>query len=300
MQFLYLLESIRNPALTVLMEIARFFGDEMLPMALLAVLLFCLDKKTAYNIGFTFFLSGMVLNGMKITFRIPRPWVIDPGFKPIESATATATGYSFPSAHSQTAVSIYGTFAYKAKKTWLKVLCVVIFLMVGFSRMYSGVHTPADVCCGILLGLIVLVLEQKFIRPLIDAEDPAPIACVIVACITLIVTIIAATLVSKEILPVQYASDTIKTAGASFAFAISYYLDAKYIHFETSGTKLQYVIRLILGVGVALAIRGILKPLLAPIGLPGDFVRYAIMAFWVIAIYPALSMKYRAKFFSAS
>ena len=293
MQFLYFLEGIRNPILTVIMEIFRYFGEEMVLLGLLSVLLLCIDKKTAYNIGFTFFLSSSLVNMIKINARVERPWVRDPNLKPLESALDTATGYSFPSAHSQTAASVYGTFACHFKKNWAKVICCIIFLLVGLSRMYAGVHTPADVCCGFLIALIVLFLEQKFIRPLIDREDPAPAACAVVAFLAVLCVIFVAVLVSKGVLPTDKASDTVKTAAAAISFAIAYYADMRWIHFSTAGTTLQRVMRVILDIGIALLIRAVLKLLFSSLGLTGDFLRYLIMTLWALCLYPYLSMKYR-------
>ena len=61
---------------------------------LLAVLV-AKTKKLAYTIGLTYFFSGLLVQGLKITFRIPRPWVLDPDFQAVPSAVPGATGLLF-------------------------------------------------------------------------------------------------------------------------------------------------------------------------------------------------------------
>ena len=77
------------------------------------VLFWCVYKRLGYyllSVG----LTGTVLNQfLKLLFRIPRPWVRDNSLTVVGDATEAATGYSFPSGHTQTAVGIYGGIAYE-------------------------------------------------------------------------------------------------------------------------------------------------------------------------------------------
>lgn len=68
-------------------------------LSVLCFFYWCYDKKFARRIGLTYFSSGLVVQNLKIIFRIPRPWILDPDFHPVQSAIPHATGYSFPSGH---------------------------------------------------------------------------------------------------------------------------------------------------------------------------------------------------------
>lgn len=98
MEFLYFLESIRNGVLNIFFIICTSFGEELVLISLFAIIYWCINKKLAYRIAFSYFMSGIVVQGLKIHFRIERPWVIDPDFKPVEAVMDTATGYSFRAA----------------------------------------------------------------------------------------------------------------------------------------------------------------------------------------------------------
>ena len=104
MGFLKFLEGIRNPVLDVFFSLITHLGEETVFMAVAIIVFWCFSKKDGYyllSVGFI----GTVLNQfLKLLFRIPRPWVKDPTFTIVESARAEATGYSFPSGHTQSAI----------------------------------------------------------------------------------------------------------------------------------------------------------------------------------------------------
>ena len=94
MEFLRLLESVRVPALDAFFSAVTYLGDELAFMALALLLFWCVDKRTGYYV-FVVGLFGTLANQfLKILCRVPRPWVLDPGFTIVESARAAATGYS--------------------------------------------------------------------------------------------------------------------------------------------------------------------------------------------------------------
>ena len=96
MELLRFFEGIRTPFLDTVIGFITQLGDETVGILLLCLIFWCINKRAAYGIGIAYFLSGLTVQGMKICFRIDRPWIIDPTFKPVESALEHATGYSFP------------------------------------------------------------------------------------------------------------------------------------------------------------------------------------------------------------
>ena len=108
MDFLQMLESARTPVLTQFMSAITYFGSELFFLALAVIVFWCVSKRGGYYILLVGFLGTACNQFMKIWFRIPRPWVLDPEFHVVESARAGAGGYSFPSGHTQ---SIVGAMA---------------------------------------------------------------------------------------------------------------------------------------------------------------------------------------------
>ena len=111
---------------------------------------------------------------LKITCRIPRPWVLDPDFTIVEAARAVATGYSFPSGHTQNAVGTFGAIALQTKQRWVRWACIALVLLVPFSRMYLGVHTPLDVGVSFVLALALAAALYPAFRTEQTAKKATP------------------------------------------------------------------------------------------------------------------------------
>lgn len=123
--------------------------------------------KQAGKFGLLCYSIGQTVNQtLKAVFCIPRPWIRNPEIKPREAAIESATGYSFPSGHTQSATSAYGALLVRyARSGPVRMLLAVMIVLIGFSRNYLGVHTPQDVLCGLAVGVFsivfVIVLEKN-------------------------------------------------------------------------------------------------------------------------------------------
>ena len=111
MEFLRILEGLRTPVGDTFFSTVTILGEETLLIVAGLLFFWCINKKHGYFILSVGFLGTVLNQFLKLVFRVPRPWVLDPEFTIVESARAEATGYSFPSGHTQNGVGIFGGIA---------------------------------------------------------------------------------------------------------------------------------------------------------------------------------------------
>jgi undecaprenyl-diphosphatase len=150
-------EQLRSPGLTAVMQSLSAIGagEVEIPIALLLSLRLSLIRRRPEAAGYAAAtLSGWAAYGVaKWIFERPRPRVIP------RIAGAGGGWYSFPSGHATMAPLVFGLGLLiwsapwpRATRVALLLLAAVCSLLIGFSRVYLGVHWPTDVLAGLLLG----------------------------------------------------------------------------------------------------------------------------------------------------
>ena len=292
MEILYALESIRTPWLDTVMAAITHLGEETVFMVAALVVFWCVSKRQGYYllaVGF----AGTVLNQfLKLLFRIPRPWVLDSNFTIVESARAQATGYSFPSGHTQNAIGTFGGIARFTKRKWVRIAAVIIAVLVPVSRMYLGVHTPLDVGVAAVIA-VVLVLA---LYPVMERSDSRHSVMGVTLLVMLVLAVGYLLFVSLYPFPADVDAANLasgvenawKLLGATAGMLLGWWLDVKYIHFDTRAVWYVQAVKLLGGMALILAIRAGLKaPLATLLGAGvGGAVRYAIVVLFAAAVWP--------------
>ena len=292
MTVLYWFETIRNPVLDAFFSLITHLGGEVFFLALALLIFWCWDKRQGYyliTVGFV----GTILNQfLKLAFRVPRPWVRDPEFTIVESARAGATGYSFPSGHTQTAVGIYGGLA-RGNKGWVRWVSLALAVLIPISRLYLGVHTIWDVGVSAVLGLIlVLGLWPLFRRLERDPRGLLGVMAVVAALALAFVLYVELWTFPADIDPENYTS-AVKNAytllGSVLGVMVALWMDLRVTHFSTRAPLAGQVLKLVLGLALALGVKAVLKPpLLALTGghAAADALRYFLVVVAAGGLWP--------------
>ena len=291
MSFLRLLEGLRNPVCDSLLNALTLMGDETVFLVLCLVVFWCVCKQEGYFL-LTSGLGGTVMNQwLKIVCRVPRPWVMDENFTIVEKARAGAGGYSFPSGHSQNAVSTFGGIALWTKRRAVRVIGIVLAVLVCFSRMYLGVHTPLDVGVGAACALVLIFV----LRPLMKKDDPRinRILLGIMFALSLAFALFVSLTAFPADVDAENLGEAVKNAytllGCSAGLIIIHELDVRFIHFDTKAVWWAQILKAALGLGLVLALRVGLKPLLtALLGASpwATAIRYFCMVIFAGGVWP--------------
>lgn len=259
MEFLYFLEGIRNSVLDTVMLIITSLGEETVFMLVAMFTLWCVDKYEGYYILFTGFIGTQLNQLLKVCFRIERPWVRDPKFKAVEGAIEEATGYSFPSGHTQSSVGTFGALARWNKNKPLRIICIALCILIPFSRMYLGVHTPMDVITSVIIALILVFLLYPLIRRFAEKPNGMRIMLALMAVWSVAQILFMEFYKFPISADAEQLSSGLKNAykmlGAVLGVIIAYELDIRFINFQTKAVWWAQLLKLILGIALTLAVK---------------------------------------------
>lgn len=295
MEFLYILEDLRTPLWDQVLSVVTHLGSEIVFMVLAVAMYWCISKAQGLYLLSVGCLGTTLNQFLKITCRVPRPWVKDPNFTIVESARADAGGYSFPSGHTQNAVGTFGCLAMGAKRNWVRGLLVFLALLTAFSRMYLGVHTPADVGVSAVIAAIMVLASYPLFRNL----DEHPVRGLYILGVLALLNVAFLAYAALWQFPADSDMELLdhgvenaaKLTGALVGMALGYWIDMKFIRFQTEATFLGQAVKLLLGLVLLLAIKEGLKPVLGS-GIWSGVIRYGLMTLFAAGIWPMTFSKF--------
>lgn len=298
MEFLRFLENIRIPVINELMLAVTYLGDEIAFLAIALVLFWCIDKRQGYFVLSVGFIGTLFNQFLKLWFRVPRPWVLDKEFTILEQAREGASGYSFPSGHTQSSVGTFGGIAYTSKNKIVRVVSIILAILIPFSRMYIGVHTPADVLVSVGIALLLIFV----LRPVIYKNDGKAIPYLIAAMTLMAIAYLC--FVEFYPFPADIDPDNL-ASGIKNAYTLTgglvgltavYIVERKWIKFPTKAIWWAQLLKVLIGLAIVLAIKsGLSTPMAALLGEKlGRAVRYFIIVVIAGVVWP-MSFKWFAK-----
>lgn len=282
--FLKLLENVRTDFLSRFFELVTIPGEDTVIVALIVGIFFLYDKHLAKKLFFITAASFSVNGVIKNVVRRPRPFALG-------AVTClrpeTATGYAFPSGHTQNFVTWSSALALHFKRHWITVLVCVMTLLVGFSRLYLGAHYPTDVLAGILLGLSLSFLCGR----LYDSGCSEHLLHGAAA------ALLAPFAVLFLVRPDPLFADFFKSYGLMLGLFVSALFEEKFVQLECSGPFLRRFIRFLIGIAAALFIKEGAKLIFVfsdlRLSLISQTLRYFLLVFAVAGVCPLIFKKVR-------
>lgn len=272
-KILVFLESLRNEGLTLFFTTITILAEKLFLIMILTLLYWCIDKEKSKRLAW-YILFGAVGNGIfKNIVRVPRPF--DVGVvSPIRAETATS--YSFPSGHTQSATSFWAGSMIILKTKSSMILGSIMIVLTALSRLYLGVHWPMDVIGGMGFGLICLYFANQFIDESGEIKRGHLLA-VSILCLSALIF--------------KTDADCYKSIAALWGFCVGAYLEQKYVQFTLSSNLKHNIIKCLIGsIGMVILYVGMKK--LFPDVQVMNMIGYALVVMWIIVGAPYIFKKF--------
>jgi membrane-associated phospholipid phosphatase len=299
--------------LVVPMSFFTWLGREDFFILIMPALYWCVDAGIGIRVGIILLANNSINSALKLFFHAPRPYWISTHI----SALSTESSFGVPSGHAQLATGVWGTLAASFKKKWGWIVAIVIIFLIGFSRIYLGVHFITDVLAGWLIGLLILFAFIKWEKPFarwFSLRTPLQKVLILIGCAIALFILNLAGLASigNWQLPVEWVnnanlaapdgsiapinlSDVISNIGVFLGLTCGAVWLFAHGGYNTQGAPRQNILRFALGLVGVLILRYGLK-MIFPGGetLAGyslRLLRYALIGLWISAGAPLTFIK---------
>ena len=162
--------NLRTEPLTTFMEIITNLSSSYVLIAItIGIWIFVKNKKVGWCVASNLVITVLLNQLLKYIIQRPRP----DGYRLI-----TESGYSFPSGHSMVSMAFYGLIIYliwkMVKNKKIKYISCgilgILIPMIGFSRIYLGVHYASDVIGGFAISIVYLLLYTNITRSILHLK----------------------------------------------------------------------------------------------------------------------------------
>ncbi len=287
----------RSDALELIMYIITYLGEILVYIGMLLLLYYLWDKKRTYR-TMSLLISSTVINvSTKAIFDLPRP----PSVQHSDYINEISPG--LPSGHAQLSTTFWGMLGIFLKKVMI-VFSILLPLLIGFSRIYLGVHWFTDVIMGYGIALIILALYiffGEYVENFLN-EKSTIIKILVTIAICAIFAILAIFLFYNRVEHYEeQISSALKLIVMLATLSISYSVEGSLINFSNEIDRWwKYLVRILIGAitfgifyfGVSmlfdLAINAVAW---VGIELTLDLIRYAMLGPALILFAPWIMMK---------
>lgn len=216
LDILMYLQSIRNELLTGIFTFFTICTEVPVITVLTGVIYWCINKKAGQRTIFALCGSLNINAGVKNYVKMPRPIGTD-GLQSLR--IETATGYSFPSGHTQTSTTFWTSMMYLFRKSWIYIIGILMIIGAGISRLYLGVHWPMDVIVAWGFGIVLSIIFIKLFDYIDDSKN------YYILVVLMLVFGVCTYFIGGE--------DLYKMFGLYTGFALGYMVEDTFINFST-------------------------------------------------------------------
>jgi membrane-associated phospholipid phosphatase len=272
LQVIISIQQFRSPVLDQVFHWITFLGEEQFYLLFLTALMWAVNFRVGAGLAVAFLLSVYINSVAKDVLDLPRPFNFEPNVALVENVQGLGGG--LPSGHAQNGLVVWGGLAVWAQRRWVWIAAVAIIILVGFSRVYLGVHFPTDVLGGYLIGAVMLFFYLRWHEAFPRRLRAQP----------LWVQLLVALGVPIVLMFVWFSGDTVSAMATLAGLGAGLVLQHRYVPFDAGGPAWQRVARFLVGaIGLIVFYVG-LSIVFPREGAPAydafRFLRYGLLGMW--------------------
>ena len=294
-------------------RLLTYLGSEDFFFLVLPLVYWSIDSRIGLQIALVLSSSSILNSIFKLAFAAPRPYWVSEQVR----AFVAESSFGIPSGHAQYAVAIWGIMANGIRKRWAWIAALVLMFLIGFSRVYLGVHYVHDVLAGWLIGAVIFGLFIGLWGPVADWLSRTTLAIQILLAFTvsLVAVAVGVGMVARldgYVLPQEWIDNALRAgaepdpitmeglltpAGSFFGLAAGAAWIASRGGYRTSGPVEKRALRYVIGlIGILVLWMGLGEV------FPRDqnllsyalrYIRYTLVGFWVTAGAPWLFFHFK-------
>ena len=286
------------------MEFLTFLGNENFFFLVLPLIYWSIDAGLGLRVAFILATSNYINAIVKVLFLAPRPYWVSSQVQPL----SVEHTFGIPSGHAQNSAAIWGIVAagaQKAGKRWAWIAAFTLAFLIGFSRLYLGMHFVHDVVLGWLIGLLLLFVFLRLWDPVAawlgHKTFPQQVMIAFITSLLMIATgMLFITPLSAYVFPVEWTANALRagpvpdpvsiegiftSAGSLFGLAAGAAWTAAHGGFQASGPLEKRALRYVIGlVGIVILWFGLGQifpdgEMFIPLLL--RYLRYSLVGFWI-------------------
>jgi membrane-associated phospholipid phosphatase len=318
LDFVLWLQSLRVPALEILVKLLDYLGEELLYIALIAFIYWCINKSLGTRLLFVLLSILFATYFVKDSLATERPYEVSDSVNEIVQETS----YGIPSGHVAISMAVWGYLAYALRRRWIWLLVLLYIVLQAFGRMMAGAHYPQDTIGGFLLAGLVLALFiplSERVAAFWKTAAPTPrLMAVLLSFIVLLGLIwlmawkgAASPLVLTLSSPCPEGSELLEAScvkalhldpyftalGLFLGGVLGIWLEEARVHFKAHSVlwrrAVQYLLGIALAMGLLMGLGKLLEPFADTLWLSSllRVLRYGLVTFFALAIWPWLSIR---------
>jgi membrane-associated phospholipid phosphatase len=154
------LQAHGSPFLDVVARALHILGSSAAYIVVGLLIFWRLDRRFTAHWLFAIVVTSLATDSLKLLFAAPRPFQVAPEL--IHPLILQFDSHGLPSGHTSHFLVAFGLFAAVYGRWWMWAATVVATVIMGWSRMYAGVHYPQDVIAGVIVGSICLWFSVRY------------------------------------------------------------------------------------------------------------------------------------------